>query len=90
MNSEPGVPRSVACVVYRAARREGTYVFMRAEDGLETLPAALRAVTGRLEVAMELTLTPERRLARADVGEVMRALEEKGFYLQIPPPESDS
>ncbi len=55
------------------------------ESDLENLPEALLMLTGKLEQAMELDLTPERKLARADVVEVMQSLEEKGFYLQIPP-----
>ena len=52
---------------------------------LEDLPSGLKQLTGHLEKAMELELTPDRRLARADVTEVMFALSEKGFYLQMPP-----
>ncbi len=34
---------------------------------------------------MDLELTRERKLARADVNQVMADLQEKGFYLQSPP-----
>ena len=30
-------------------------------------------------------LDPERKLARADVGEVLASIAEQGFYLQMPP-----
>ncbi len=78
---------TIDCVVYRATRRAELYVYLRAGDDVQDLPEALRTLTGRLEQAMELTLSAERTLARADVREVMRALEEQGFYLQMPPPD---
>ena len=37
------------------------------------------------ESVMTIALTPERKLARADVNEVLAAIEEQGFYLQMPP-----
>jgi hypothetical protein len=30
-------------------------------------------------------LTPERRLARTSAAEVLRAIREQGYYLQMPP-----
>jgi uncharacterized protein YcgL (UPF0745 family) len=34
---------------------------------------------------MELELRPERPLARANVTHVMNTLDERGYYLQLPP-----
>lgn len=75
--------------VYRSARREGMYLYVRASDGLEGLPAELLAQFGRAEQAMILPLTPERRLARADAGAILRAIDERGYFLQLPPREED-
>jgi len=36
---------------------------------------------------MDIELTPDRKLARVKVGDVLAALEEKGFYIQMPPNE---
>ena len=88
MSNTPPLPDHIECLVYRASRRADTYVFVRKEDGETRLPDALRTLTGRLELAMEVTLGADRKLARADTGEVMRAIVEKGFYLQMPPPET--
>ena len=54
---------------------------------LQNLPESLKALTGRLEKVLELELSPTRRLARASTEEVMVALEQQGFYLQMPPSE---
>jgi uncharacterized protein YcgL (UPF0745 family) len=34
---------------------------------------------------MDLELTPERKLAREDAGKVIDMLNEKGFFVQLPP-----
>lgn len=52
---------------------------------LEALPKELRATLGPLTPVMSLQLSPARKLAAADVLEVMRALRDQGYYLQMPP-----
>lgn len=52
---------------------------------LSTLPETLIQLTGKLSKIMELELTPQRQLARVNVLDVMSALEEKGYYIQMPP-----
>lgn len=61
------------------------YLYLRADLGTETLPAALVQRAGRLTEVMQLTLTPARQLARADVSVVIDKLGRDGFYLQMPP-----
>ena len=34
---------------------------------------------------MELDISPERKLAREDVSKVMNSLQDKGFFVQMPP-----
>ena len=76
-------------IIYRCAKKQDMYLYVLCNDDgesdLENLPEALLMLTGKLEQAMALDLTAERKLARADVVEVMRSLEEQGFYLQMPP-----
>ncbi len=38
----------------------------------------------RFSFVLEVALTPERRLAQADVATVREALGKHGFYLQLP------
>ena len=54
---------------------------------LQGLPDGLKNLTGQLEKVMELELSPDRKLARVSVEEVMTALENQGYYLQMPPSE---
>ena len=79
---------TIDCVIYRCARQPEMYLFMRADVDVDALPDALRQRLGRLSHVMDLQLTPERRLARAQTVEVMRLLSETGWYLQMPPAEA--
>ena len=83
---------SLECTVFGVERREGTYVYVREDEqgkALENLPDQLRDTLGPLREVMNLELTARRKLAAVDVGEVMRELAEKGFYLQMPPAKED-
>ena len=61
------------------------YLFVDRDYPLEELPEGLLAGFGKPELALNLVLTPERRLARADAATVLAALDEQGYYLQLPP-----
>jgi uncharacterized protein YcgL (UPF0745 family) len=61
------------------------YLYVDAEEGLDRVPDDLLRRFGKPVEVMALQLTAEKRLARADVGEVMRQLAENGYYLQMPP-----
>ena len=53
----------------------------------QELDKDLLTLTGQLVKVMELDLTPDRKLARVNVNDVMDALENKGYFLQMPPNE---
>ena len=71
--------------VYRSKRRVDTYLFVDAVEDLTRVPEELAKHFGAAVQAMELELTTERELARASAGDVLAAIEEHGFYLQMPP-----
>ena len=73
------------CKIFRSKRHEGMYLYVDAEEGLERVPEDLLQRFGLPVEAMTLLLTPEKRLARVDVNEVIRQLEDEGYYLQLPP-----
>ena len=74
------------CFVYKSARRAETYVYLRERDAFDLLPAPLAATLGPLNFVIELSLSPERKLAREDVDTVIANLRGPGFHLQVPPP----
>jgi uncharacterized protein len=75
--------------VYRSAKREDTYVYLRDAGDFSVLPPPLVERLGELKQVMELELTPERKLARADAAVVRDNLARVGYFLQLPPVPDD-
>ncbi|MGB0714082.1 MAG: YcgL domain-containing protein [Gammaproteobacteria bacterium] len=75
----------ISCVVYKSPRKAEMYLYLRDADDFSAVPEVLMKSFGEPERVMELALDEDRRLARANVGEVMAGLREQGFYLQMPP-----
>ncbi len=73
------------CYIYKGSREPDTYLFMEKEDDCSMVPDELLSMLGKLELVMELELTQERRLARADVSTVLKSIKDQGYYLQLPP-----
>ncbi|MFZ5756051.1 MAG: YcgL domain-containing protein [Pseudomonadota bacterium] len=71
--------------VYRSPRREGMYLYVDRAAGLKPVPEALLNMFGTPQAAMDLLLTPARVLARAKAADVLAAIRDQGFYLQLPP-----
>lgn len=53
------------------------------------MPEALLGTFGNPEPAFVFHLTAQRALAHADPAQVLAAIQEKGFYLQLPPPKDE-
>ena len=73
------------CQIYKSSRKEEMYLYVPRDRGLEDVPEALMASFGEPLEVMSLVLSPDKKLARADVNEVIQALEAQGYYLQMPP-----
>ena len=71
--------------VYRSARRAETYIYLPKDDDFEDLPENLREHFGEGTGFLEFWLHEEKYLAQADPQQVLNALREQGFYLQLPP-----
>ena len=65
--------------------REEMYLYVDKAGGLKDLPEDLMRRFGEPQSVMILALTADRKLARANAVEVLEAIEEHGFYLQMPP-----
>jgi len=75
------------CTVFRSSLKDFTYIYLLAGQDFDDLPDTLRELFGEPEIVMDLELTPERKLAYADINQVMQDLSEQGYYLQMPPKE---
>jgi len=71
--------------IFRSAKEEGMYLYVRKEEGLSRVPEELLRHFGRAEHAMVLLLTPERKLARVSAAKIIESLQTQGYYLQLPP-----
>jgi uncharacterized protein YcgL (UPF0745 family) len=73
------------CVVYKSVRKADAYLYVVEADDFAAVPATLLEMLGRLEYVMDLWLTPERKLARADADEVRDALSSQAITCNCRP-----
>ncbi len=76
---------TLSCTVYRSSREPELYLYVAGNEGLARVPEDLLKRFGTLAEVMTLELTPERKLARAKAHQVLAAIAETGYYLQLPP-----
>nr|WP_318381372.1 YcgL domain-containing protein [uncultured Enterobacter sp.] len=74
------------CVIYRSAKREQTYLYVEKKDDFSRVPDALMQSFGQPQLAMLFPLDGRKQLANADIEKVKEALNNQGYYLQMPPP----
>lgn len=71
------------CSIYRSNKKSEMYLYLAEKDAFSDLPDGLMKHLGEVEFVMDLTLTPDRVLAREDVKVVMENLKTRGFHLQM-------
>ena len=74
------------CAVYKSSRKADSYLFIPKRDDFSQVPEPLLQTFGTPQLVMMLQLDGKRQLAFADEGKVREQLQEKGYYLQLPPP----
>ena len=73
------------CEIYKGNKKAEMYLYVPLDSNLQDLPEQLINSFGELELVMKLELSPSRKLARVDVATVIENIQQKGFYLQMPP-----
>ncbi|MCA2015511.1 YcgL domain-containing protein [Vibrio tritonius] len=73
------------CSIYKSSKKEGTYLYVPKRDDFSQVPDTLMQVFGKPSFVMLVNLD-KRQLALVDVEKVKSALNEQGFFLQLPPP----
>ncbi len=73
------------CFIYKSLKKSELYLYIEKKDDFSKIPETLLNSFGRLEFVMDLELIAGLKLAREDVSTVRTSLEEKGFFVQIPP-----
>ena len=72
------------CYIYRSSVKDGLYVYLAEENGLESLPKPVLKQLGAPEFAMSIDLTPERALGQEHTPTVLENLTKQGFHVQMP------
>ena len=75
--------------VYKSLKKADTYLYLAKRDDFGCLPEPLRVQLGGLQFVLEVALTPERKLARANPEVVRSNLAGRGFHIQFPPTVAD-
>jgi len=83
------------CDIYKFPKHPDMYVYIarpdypddtdQIKDWLSVLPKDFRAGLGTSKFVMHLDLSNTKKLARVDKEEVLAKLQEKGYFVQMPP-----
>ena len=74
-----------ACRIYRSEKKTDTYLYLEESLEFADIPEQLQNSFGEPHFVMRLELDSEFKLAHVYTQNVLDALEEHGFYLQLPP-----
>lgn len=80
----------ILCAIYRSAKKADTYLYVEQENDFTRVPQALLDMLGPLTLVMSLELNSQRKLAQADIVQVIQRLQQQGYYLQMPPGSSQN
>lgn len=80
---------ALLCSIYRSEKKPGLYIYLKKDAPTCELPELVRQLCGTMTQVMGLQLTPVTVLANADAAEVIKSIEQQGFYLQMPPGEGE-
>lgn len=78
------------CEVFKSPRKDEMYLYVDKRQGLKDVPDVLLERFGEPRSVMTMLLTPDKPLARVRAEDVIAAIEEQGFYLQMPPAKDES
>ena len=78
------------CFVYRSQKKSGMYLYLSEKDNFTKVPDTLMRLLGELTFSFEFDLSEDRKLVREESKEVIRIMQENGYFLQMPPPKSEA
>lgn len=77
------------CAVYKTNKKSGMYLYVPKKGHFEDVPEALMSRFGVPELVTIIALEKRERLGGVDKEKLIDALNEQGFYLQMPPKEDN-
>ncbi|HAB78317.1 MAG TPA: YcgL domain-containing protein [Gammaproteobacteria bacterium] len=72
--------------IFKGHKKEEMYLYVEQKNGLKSVPDDLLATFGQTESVMVLLLTKDKKLARVTASDILDAIEDQGYFLQMPPP----
>lgn len=72
--------------IFKGKKKEEMYLYVEQKNGLKSVPEDLLATFGQTESVMVLLLTKDKKMARVKASIVLDAIENQGYFLQMPPP----
>ena len=72
--------------IFKGHKKEEMYLYVEQKNGLKSVPDDLLATFGQTESVMVLLLTKDKKFARVTASDVLAAIENQGYFLQMPPP----
>lgn len=79
----------IDCHIYRSKSKQGMYIYLVEKDNFDSIPDDLRSRLGKLEFTFSMTLVETKKLVRLDTKKVIQQLQSDGFFLQMPPPNTN-
>lgn len=79
--------QTLAVSAYKSPKKNELFLYIPQATELESLPKELLVMFGQPEHVIDFEMTETRKMPRADAAEVMKALNTKGYYIQMPPSE---
>ena len=83
--SKSSLPSSISCYVYRSRKNNEMYLYLPEKEQFSNVPESLMKLVGKVDFSFEFELNTERKLLRYKASDVMQALLDNGFFLQMPP-----
>ena len=77
--------RKLLCEIFKSSRQDEMYLYVDKRQGMKDVPEVLLEHFGTPQPVLTMILTADKRLSRAQAADVMAAIDDKGFYLQMPP-----
>ncbi len=75
--------------VYKSLKKQQTFLYIAKKDDFSGVPKPLMDTFGAPQFLMTIPLQKREKLALVDREKLQRELQQKGFYLQLPPPEEN-
>ena len=76
--------------IYKSPKRAEMYLYLYKSASVEkTVPESLLKAFGKPKHVFDIVLNPAKKLARDEAVTVLDALNDTGYYLQMPPSEQD-